>query len=162
MESHEEGAVLVKAIHEMPDLWRPGLRSLSKSGRSQVLHDKEAPLPVVPIGFLVNSIRPRGPQSRSTPRRSRVEGVEGQRQTFRTHASITEADLIFRLDAARLGYLERPRGFSAYYRAFGMLPPRYLSEAIPRLEFTNFDMNHLVDRSRHIQASAEIEAVRSL
>jgi hypothetical protein len=56
--------------------------------------------------------------------------------------------VIFKLDAARLGYLDTPRGLAAYYRAFGMLPPRYLAESLPRLEFTNFDLDLVVERLR--------------
>jgi hypothetical protein len=77
-----------------------------------------------------------------------MEGSQSKRQTLRTLSPITEADLIFQLDAAELGYLDRPRGLSVYYRAFGMLPPRYLTEAVPKIELTNFDLNRLVDSLR--------------
>jgi hypothetical protein len=104
-------------------------------------------VPIMPIGVSVNSVRPRGPENGDAAWRTRVEGIESERQTFRARSAITEADLIFKLDAARLGYLDQPRGLSAYYRAFGMLPPRYLAETIPTVEFTNFDLNLLVDRA---------------
>jgi hypothetical protein len=77
-----------------------------------------------------------------------VEGAQVQRQTIRSSSSpqlVVDADLIFRADATRLGYLERPRGLAEYYRAYGMLPPRYLAESIPRHEFTNFDLELIAE-----------------
>lgn len=119
-------------------------------------------MPILPIGVPVNSVRPRGPEGGDAAWRTRVEGIEGERQTFRARSAITEADLIFRRDAARLGYLDKPRGLAAYYRAFGMLPPRYLAEDLPRIEFTNFDLNLVVDRSHELERRAEMKAARSV
>lgn len=119
-------------------------------------------MPIVPIGLPINSIRPRGPKSGDAPWRSRVEGTEGERQAFHARPGISEADMIFRRDASRLGFLDRPRGLSAYCRAFGMLPPRYPAEILPRVEFTNFDLNLLLDRSPKLQANAEGDKAASL
>lgn len=119
-------------------------------------------MPIMPIGLPISSIRPRGPKGGDAPWRSRVEGTESERPAFRSPSGITEADLIFRFDAARLGFMDRPRGLSAYYRAFGMLPPRYLAEILPRVEFTNFDLSQLVDGSRRLRTSVAVEAVGSL
>ena len=102
-------------------------------------------MPILPIGVSVSSVRPGQSHSREAAWRNRMESSEGKRQAFRARPRITAADLIFMRDAAELGYLDRPRGLSAYYRAFGMLPPRYLTEALPKIEFTNFDLNRLVD-----------------
>jgi len=55
--------------------------------------------------------------------------------------NLTEADLIFRADAEQLGYLHRPRGMARYYRAYGILPPRYLDEELRKFEFTHFDFD---------------------
>ncbi len=105
-------------------------------------------MPIVPIGVPINSVRPGQSDSRDAAWRNRMESVEGQRQTFLAASRTAEADVIFRLDAAELGYLNRPRGLAAYYRAFGMLPPRYLAEDLPKIEFTNFDVNVLADTAR--------------
>jgi hypothetical protein len=143
----EEDVVLEHASHEMPELWRPGTCPLSQPGRRQELHDKEAPMPIMPIGLSVNSVRPGRPDGGEAAWRNRMEGAEGKRQAFRPETNLTEADLIFRLDAADLGFLNRPRGMAAYYRAFGMLPPRYLTEDLPRIEYTNFDLSRLAGNS---------------
>ena len=91
-----------------------------------------------------------------------MEGSEGKRQAFRAPSRSTEADMIFMRDAAELGYLDRPRGLSAYYREFGMLPPRYLAEVLPGIEFTNFDLNLLADNSPHFRVRARLDSAVSL
>lgn len=101
-------------------------------------------MPIVPIGVPIDPTSPRWSDGREATWRNRMEGIESKRQTFDIGPRITEADLIFRLDAAELGFLQQNRGLAAYYRAFGMLPPRYLAEDLPRIEFTNFDLNVLV------------------
>lgn len=102
-------------------------------------------MPIMSIGVPIDSTDSRRSDGREATWRNRMEGVESKRQAFGAFPRIGEADLIFRLDARELGYLNRPRGLSAYYRAFGMLPPRYLAEDLPRIEFTNFDMDLLAD-----------------
>jgi hypothetical protein len=80
-----------------------------------------------------------------------VEGAQVQRQAIHSSSPVSvvvDADLIFRADATRLGYLERPRGLAEYYRAHGMLPPRYLAESVPRHEFTNFDLELMANARR--------------
>jgi len=107
-------------------------------------------MPIMPIGVPVRSVREGRSDSREATSRHRIQDTEGKRQAPRTNPNFTEADLIFRLDAADLGFLHRPRGLAAYYRAFGMLPPRYLAEGLPRIEYTNFDPHRLADNPRRL------------
>jgi hypothetical protein len=95
-------------------------------------------MPVVPIGLPINSIPLGSDYRREDSRRDGLESTQGERQAL---AVETEADELFRLDAIQLGYLTRPRGMARYYREHGMLPPRYLSFAVRRREFTNFDLD---------------------
>jgi hypothetical protein len=113
-------------------------------------------MPIMRIGVPINPVRPGGPDSGTAARRNRMESPESKRQAFGARPRITEADLIFMRDAAELGYLNRPRGLSAYYRAFGMLPPRYFAEDLPRVEFTNFDLNVLVDKVINLPGSRRV------
>jgi hypothetical protein len=78
-----------------------------------------------------------------------MEGAQVERQAIETaQTSINfDADLIFRADANRLGYLERGRGMARYYRDHGILPPRYLAESLRRREFTNFDLERFALRA---------------
>lgn len=119
-------------------------------------------MPILQIGVPINSTGPRRLDSREAAWRNRMEGSQSERQAFGVAAQVSEADLIFRLDAAELGYLDRPRGLSAYYRAHGMLPPRYLAEDLPRIEFTNFDLNHLADNSHRFLDRARLDSAASL
>jgi hypothetical protein len=108
-------------------------------------------MPIMQIGLSINSVCPRRLDGGEAAWRHRMEGPEGKRQALRTNPNFTAADLIFSLDAADLGFLDRPRGLAAYYRAFDMLPPRYLAEDLPRIEYTNFDLHRLADNPvRHM------------
>jgi hypothetical protein len=100
-------------------------------------------MPIMSIGVPIRSVRDGRSDSGEAAWRHRMEGAESKRQTLRTSPAFTEADLIFRLDAADLGFMDRPRGLAAYYRAFGMLPPRYITEDLPRIEYTNLDLHRL-------------------
>ena len=101
-------------------------------------------MPIMRIGVPIDSSRPERPAGREAAWRDRMEGTESERQAFGNRTQFTEADLIFRMDAEDLGYLSRARGLAAYYRDHGMLPPRYLAEDLPRIEFTNFDLSLIV------------------
>ena len=87
-------------------------------------------MPVLSINVPVDPVRPRGSPGGEAPQRHGLESTEGQRSSL-AHLSryqvATEADLIFRIDAEQLGYLNRPRGLARYYRDYGMLPPRYIA-----------------------------------
>ena len=106
-------------------------------------------MPVLSINVPVDPVRPRGSPGGEAPQRHGLESTEGQRSSL-AHLSryqvATEADLIFRIDAEQLGYLNRPRGLARYYRDYGMLPPRYIAEQIPRFEFTNLDLDRVLLR----------------
>jgi hypothetical protein len=115
-------------------------------------------MPIMPIGVPIDSTATRRSHGREAAWRNRMEGFESKRQAFGVVARITEADLMFRLDASHLGYLSRPRGLAAYYRAFGMLPPRYLAEGLPKIEFTNMDVNLLADSSRRLRVNLGLTA----
>lgn len=105
-------------------------------------------MPVMRVGVPIDSSRPGGTACRDASWRDRMEGLESKRQAFGTRTHFTDADVIFRIDAENLGYLSRARGLAAYYRDHGMLPPRYLSEQLPRIEFSNFDLTEVVAGER--------------
>lgn len=104
-------------------------------------------MPVLQLNVPIDPVRPRGSPGGEPPQRHGLESTESQRSSL-AHLSryqvITEADLIFRIDAAKLGYLEEPRGMARYYRDYGMLPPRYSVEQIPRFELTSFDLDRVL------------------
>ena len=104
-------------------------------------------MPIMRIGVPIDSSCPEQPAGRDATWRDRMESLESKRQAFRTRTQLTEADVIFRIDAEDLGYLSRARGLAAYYRDHGMLPPRYLAEDLPRIEFTNFDLGEVSEAS---------------
>lgn len=98
-------------------------------------------MPVVRIGLPIHSVPVGSDLGREAPRRDGLEITEGERPPL---ATAPDADELFRLDAVRLGYLNRPRGMARYYRDHGMLPPRYLSFALRKREFTNFEFERLI------------------
>jgi hypothetical protein len=113
-------------------------------------------MPILSIGVPIYPNDPQRSDRREAAWRERMEGAESKRQTFGLSSRAAEADVIFRLDAVDLGYLDRPRGLAAYYRAFGMLPPRYLAEDLPKIEFTNFDLNLLADSARRLRVDRDL------
>jgi hypothetical protein len=105
-------------------------------------------MPIMWIGLPVDSTRLARSRCRDSSGRDRVEGAQGERQAIEIASTSikVDAELIFRADANRLGYLEHGRGMARYYRDHGILPPRYLAEGIRKLEFTNFDLERVAFR----------------
>lgn len=102
-------------------------------------------MPVVRIGLPICPVPVGSDLRREAPRRDGLESSEGERPPL---AIAPDADELFRLDATRLGYLNRPRGMARYYRDHGILPPRYLTFGLRHREFTNFDLERSLDQRR--------------